>query len=231
VSLDPQLTVVENANARFTRYHKMRRAAQQIPEQITRTETDLARVAQLLTDLDLADNLTDLTHVRGEITAARLGMTGRVDARKPGNGAKARGNLKGKGPTKTRAGGEPLRFTSAEGFTIWVGKNSQQNEHVTFDIATGNDLWMHARGVPGAHVIVKCGGRPASPATLAAAASLAAWYSASRTAGSVPVDYTEQRYVRHMKDGGPGMVIYVREKTIPAIPRELPTTVTSLSKR
>ena len=58
------------------------------------------------------------------------------------------------------------------------------------------------------------------PTTLDFAAGLAAWFSQSRTAGSVPIDYTEQRYVRHIKDGGPGMVTYTKERTLPATPHE-----------
>lgn len=222
ITLDPRLTAVENANTRFNRYHKMRRAALQIPEQISRTEVDLARVAQLQTDLDLADTLAEIAHVRAEITEARFSRMDREEKPMKKKKTPGKGNPKGK-QAKARVGGEPLRFTSADGFTMWAGKNSQQNEHVTFDLATGNDLWFHARGVPGAHVIVKCGGRPVSPATIQEAADVAAWYSGSRTSGSVAVDYTEQKYVRHMKDGGPGMVIYVKEKTIPATPREVPS--------
>ena len=100
--------------------------------------------------------------------------------------------------------------------TMLVGKNSHQNEEVTFHQASANDTWLHARGVPGAHVIIRNGGRPVSEATLHEAAALAAYYSQSRAAASVPVDYTEQRYVRHIKGGGPGMVTYERERTLQA---------------
>lgn len=223
ITLDPHLTAVENANVRFARYQKMRRAAEKIPEQIARAETDLARVAQLQTDLDLAETATDIGHVRAEIAEARLARGDKDDTpprkvKKAPN--KGKYGVKGKAPAKTHQGGEPLRLTTPEGFTVYVGKNSHQNEYVTFDVATGGDVWLHARGVPGAHVIIKAGGRPVPPSILQAAASLAAWYSQSRSAGSVPVDYTEQRYVRHMKDGGPGMVIYSKERTLPATPRE-----------
>jgi predicted ribosome quality control (RQC) complex YloA/Tae2 family protein len=92
---------------------------------------------------------------------------------------------------------------------------------VTFRLASGGDLWLHARGIPGAHVIIKSGGRPVPESTLREAAALAAYYSQARGAGSVPVDYTEQRNVRHMKGGGPGMVIYERERTLRAAPAEM----------
>jgi predicted ribosome quality control (RQC) complex YloA/Tae2 family protein len=223
ITLDPHRTAIENANARFVRYHKLRRAAEKIPEQIARTELDLARVAQIQTDLDLAESLTDLSHVRAEIAEARLGQVDR-DAltAKPKKKTPTKGKYgaKGKVAAKPHQGGEPLRLTTPEGFTIYVGKNSYQNDHVTFDLGTSGDIWLHARGVPGAHVIIKAGGRPVPQSLLQRAAGLAAWYSQSRTAGSVPVDYTEQRYVHHLKDGGPGMVTYSKEKTLPATPHD-----------
>jgi len=99
-----------------------------------------------------------------------------------------------------------------------IGKNSRQNEEVTFHQASANDIWLHARGVPGAHVIIKAAGREVPRSTIEQAASLAAWYSQARGSTSVPVDYALQRHIRHMKGGGPGMVIYERERSIFAGP-------------
>jgi predicted ribosome quality control (RQC) complex YloA/Tae2 family protein len=221
ITLDPRLSVIENANARFTKYHKMHRAARIIPEQIARAETDLARVAQLLTDLDLAETPVDLTYVRQAVAAAHVGQAEAApESKKKNTAPKGKKPVKGKGGGKARAGGEPLRIVAPGDFTIYAGRNSLQNEYVTFDLAAGTDLWFHARGVPGAHVIIKAGGRPVPQATVHHAAEVAAWLSQSRTAAYVPVDYTEQRYVRHMKDGGPGMVTYSKEKTISAAPRD-----------
>lgn len=226
LSLDPQLSAVENANRRFTRYHKLRRAAAQIPPQIAANELELARLDQLLTDLALADTTPEIAQVRAEV--AEAGYLRRRAGAASARGTGAKGARAGKGkPVKSGNarnkpdGGAPLRRQSSAGFTLLVGKNSRQNEEVTFHQATGNDLWLHARGVPGAHVIVKSGGRPVPEATLREAAGLAAYYSQSREAGSVPVDYTEQRYVRHMKGGGPGMVIYERERTLHVPPAAL----------
>ncbi|HVB20786.1 MAG TPA: NFACT RNA binding domain-containing protein, partial [Ktedonobacteraceae bacterium] len=84
--------------------------------------------------------------------------------------------------------------------------------------ATANDIWLHARGFPGAHVIIKAAGREIPRGTIEQAASLAAYYSQARGSTSAPVDYTFQRHVRHMKGGGPGMVIYDHERTIYAVP-------------
>jgi len=106
-----------------------------------------------------------------------------------------------------------------EGTLIWVGRNARQNEDVTFTKGRPEDLWMHARGVPGAHVIVKSAGRAVKPADLQRAASLAAYYSASRSEGHVLVDVTERRHVHKIKGGKPGMVTYRGESPIDATPR------------
>lgn len=228
LTLDPQLSAVENANRRFARYHKLRRAAAAIPPQQEANALELARVEQLLTDLALADTTAEIAHVREEVAEAgylrRRG--GRTDGAHGARGGKAHAKgkpAKGKqsGGGRGPEGGAPLRRQSPDGFTLLAGKNSRQNEEVTFRQATGSDIWLHARGVPGAHVIVKSGGRPVPEATLREAAGLAAYYSQAREAGSVPVDYTEQRYVRHMKGGGPGMVIYERERTLHVAPADM----------
>ena len=235
LDLDPRLSAIENANRRYERYHKMQRAASQIPAQIEANRVELARLEQLLTDLALAESLPEIAHVRDEVAEAgylrggnltpgragklKLPKTGRGG--KPGKGAKGGKSSKGAQPGRREVeGGAPLRVQSADGMTLLVGKNSRQNEAVTFREASANDVWLHARGVPGAHVIVKSGGRPVPDSTLQQAAALAAYYSQSREAGTVPVDYTSQRYVRHMKGGGPGMVVYEGERTLYVAPRD-----------
>ncbi|HEY7124831.1 MAG TPA: NFACT RNA binding domain-containing protein [Ktedonobacterales bacterium] len=219
IALDPHLTVVENANRRFARYHKLRRAGAQIPEQIERNRAELAHLEQLLTDLQLAETPAEVVLVRAEVVEAGYLRTNKQDRQHKGSKGKA--GKQGKTQQQKRVdAGAPLRQQSSEGFLILVGKNSRQNEEVTFREAGSNDLWLHARGVPGAHVIIKSGGRQVPHRTLEEAARLAAYYSQSRGNSSVPVDYTQQRYVRHMKSGGPGMVIYERERTLSVAPEE-----------
>ena len=117
---------------------------------------------------------------------------------------------------------QPLAVNSQDGLLILVGKNSRQNEEVTFRRAAPNDLWLHARGVPGAHVIVKTEGREVPEATLRQAAQLAAYYSQARGSTHVDVAYTERRYVRPIKGAGPGLVTCAQEKTIRVAPRKSP---------
>ncbi len=230
IALDPRLTAVENANVRYNRYHKLQRAAGLIPPQIEANKLELARIEQLQTDLALAETPAEIAAVREVIAEAGYlrgaGRPATADRRgggavKQAKGAKAKGKpgAKGGGTQKrSTPGGQPLRQVSSDDIPLLIGKNSRQNEEVTFSLAGANDIWLHARGVPGAHVIVKSGGRPVPERTLREAAALAAYYSQARHAGSVPVDYTEQRYVRHIKGGGPGMVTYEREHTLHVAP-------------
>jgi predicted ribosome quality control (RQC) complex YloA/Tae2 family protein len=220
LELDPRYGVVENANRRYARYHKLHRAASQIPVQIAANNLELARIEQLQADLTLAETPQEIALVREEIVEAGY-LRAKPDprARKQPKGGKGKqGKQGGQQGKRMTQGGTPLRRESSDGFALLVGKNSRQNEEVTFHQAGANDLWLHARGVPGAHVIVKSGGRPVPETTLREAAALAAYYSQARENGRVEVDYTEQRYVRHMKGGGPGMVVYERERTLRVTP-------------
>jgi len=224
IPLDPRLDAVGNANRLFHKYHKLRRALALVPDQIEKNTTEQATVEQLLADLMLADTPAEVALVKAEVQSAgyiRGAKTSRSAITGPRKQSyKTKGGKQQKTKPVPPGGGVPLHIQSRDGFTILIGKNSRQNEEVTFHQASANDIWLHARGVPGAHVIVKAGGRDIPRSTLEQAASLAAYYSQARGSTSVPVDYTLQRYVRHMKGGGPGMVIYEREKTLYAEPED-----------
>ena len=224
IPLDPRFDAVGNANRLFHKYHKLRRALALVPDQIEKNTTEQATVEQLLADLMLADTPAEVALVKAEVQSAGY-IRGAKTSRSAITGPRKQSyKTKGGKQQKTKPvppdGGVPLHIQSRDGFTILIGKNSRQNEEVTFHQASANDIWLHARGVPGAHVIVKAGGRDIPRSTLEQAASLAAYYSQARGSTSVPVDYTLQRYVRHMKGGGPGMVIYEREKTLYAEPED-----------
>jgi len=224
ILLDPRYDAVGNANRLFHKYHKLRRALALVPDQIEKNATEQATVEQLLADLMLADTPAEVVLVKAEVQSAGY-LRGAKDSRSviPGQrkqSHKSKGGKQQNAKPVPPGGGVPLHVQSRDGFTILIGKNSRQNEEVTFHQASAHDTWLHARGVPGAHVIIKAGGREIPQSTVEQAASLAAYYSQARASTHVPVDYTLQRYVRHMKGGGPGMVIYEREKTLHAEPED-----------
>jgi predicted ribosome quality control (RQC) complex YloA/Tae2 family protein len=223
IPLDPRFDAVGNANRLFNKYHKLRRGLALVPGQIEQNNTEMATIEQLLADLMLAETPAEVALVRAEVQAAGYirGAKARGTSSTSSRGkqsTKGKSGKQAKGKPVPPGGGVPLHVQSRDGFTILIGKNSRQNEEVTFHQASPNDIWLHARGVPGAHVIIKAAGREVPRSTIEQAASLAAWYCQARGSTSVPIDYTLQRHVRHMKGGGPGMVIYERERTVNVIP-------------
>ena len=106
-------------------------------------------------------------------------------------------------------------YTSADGISILVGKTSKDNDHLTFKVGKPNDLWLHARGTPGSHVIVRLGKGQAVPhETLKDAATLTLWFSDLRKSGKGDVIYTLQKFVRKTKGQKPGTVTVTRDKSM-----------------
>ncbi len=108
------------------------------------------------------------------------------------------------------------RYTLADGYEVWVGKNAKQNDELTLKVARKYDLWLHARGVAGSHTVLRVKGRTDTPPRkiLEQAAAIAAWHSKARTSGLAPVIVTERKYVRKPRKSLPGTVIVEREKAI-----------------
>ncbi|HEY4433088.1 MAG TPA: NFACT RNA binding domain-containing protein, partial [Candidatus Cybelea sp.] len=117
-----------------------------------------------------------------------------------------------------------LELRTATGSRIAIGRSPSENAELTFRVARPNDLWFHAKGVPGAHVILSRDDRTSVPEQdLETAASLAAFYSKAKEANAAPVDYTLRKHVRKQRAAPPGLVWYTNAKTIVAHPNSLET--------
>ena len=114
-----------------------------------------------------------------------------------------------------------MRVVSADGFVIWVGRNSRQNEEVTFKRGSAEDLWLHVRGVPGSHVVVKFDGRTIPEAVIVQAAAYAAYYSKLKHEASALVDVTQCKHVKKIKGAAVGMVTYRNETTRSVTPQSV----------
>jgi predicted ribosome quality control (RQC) complex YloA/Tae2 family protein len=207
IKLNPELSPLENAQAYFSRYNKAKRALDDVPALIRETENALNYLTNLDTDLDLASNWPEIDEVQAALIAA--------------------GHWRGAATRRLGGGGAsgPLRLVTKDGIVIWVGRNSRQNELVTFNKASSEDLWLHARGVPGAHVVVKMEGRAIPEQVIETAARIAAHYSALRGEVKAPIDVTRVKYVRKIKGAAQGMVTYRNETTMsvpPADEKSLP---------
>jgi predicted ribosome quality control (RQC) complex YloA/Tae2 family protein len=193
IPLDPTLKPVENAQAYFRRYRKAARAAEEVSSRVAALAPDLAYLSQLVADLALAESRPEIDAVHGALVEAGW-------APKP------------RQSTRRQVGG-PHRLELDE-FTVHVGRNARQNEEVTFKRAAPDDLWLHVRGQPGAHVIIKTGGRTVPEDVIRRAAALAARHSPARGEARVSVDVVERRFVRRLRGGRPGLVTYRNERTI-----------------
>jgi len=106
-----------------------------------------------------------------------------------------------------------LRCKSPGGFEVWVGRNSKENDLLT-RMAHSEDLWFHAQGLPGSHVILRTQGQATSLSDLLFAAQLAAYYSKARGEKNVAVDYTAKKHVWRPRKAAPGQVLYTQGKTL-----------------
>jgi predicted ribosome quality control (RQC) complex YloA/Tae2 family protein len=107
-------------------------------------------------------------------------------------------------------------YRTAGGLEVRVGRNSRDNDRLTFGNSSPNDVWLHARSVAGSHVILRWSDPEGSPPArdLEEAATLAALFSKARTSALVPVDWTRRKHVRKPRGAPAGAVIPQRVKTL-----------------
>jgi predicted ribosome quality control (RQC) complex YloA/Tae2 family protein len=198
IQLDPDLSPSDNAQAYFERYRKAQSAAAHLPELEAESQAERAYLDQLMTLIAQAPGFAELEALAAEWAA-------HATPHEP--------NAR---PKRTSASRRPRALVDAEGNSVYVGRSGPQNDLVTFDIAGPDDTWLHARGVGGSHVVIRwrVPDAPEREETIAAAAALAAWYSAARESGGVEVDVAQRRHVRKIKGARPGMVTYRNERTI-----------------
>ena len=195
IALDVALTPAQNAQKYFKRYRKARVAQDLAKEQKEKTLKEIELLEQAMFDLEESETEQDMADVRktleeGGIVKPAAGKGGKKKPRQPESA--------------------PMRFLAPDGTEIIVGKNSAQNDRVT-GAAKGTDTWLHAKDMPGSHVIVKA--EHPSPDTLAMALRLAAWFSRGKGV-SVPVDYTLRKHVKKPGGSPAGFVIYTNQKTV-----------------
>lgn len=143
-------------------------------------------------------------------------ITAQLETTLAANDSKAlRGLEKEKTPTAESTKNTLFKEFEKSGYTIWVGKNSENNDVLTLKNAAKADIWLHARGMAGSHVVIKTKpGKPLPYDVLEYAASLAAYFSKGRNDSLCPVIYTEKKYVRKQKGAHAGQVVVEKENTI-----------------
>ncbi|MDR1330333.1 MAG: NFACT family protein [Oscillospiraceae bacterium] len=201
IKLDPRRAPQANAAKYYKDYAKLKTAEKILSERIELGERETEYLESVLSELDLASGERELEEIRRE-----LAQTGYVKPEK----------AKSKQKQKPYA---PRRYTAPSGREILIGRSNTQNDELTFRAAFKTDVWLHVKARHGSHVILRTGGAPPEDADVAAAASLAAYFSEARGEGRAAVDWCLARYVKKTPGAKPGMVIYTDYKTVAAAPK------------
>jgi predicted ribosome quality control (RQC) complex YloA/Tae2 family protein len=190
IELDPKLSAMDNAKRLYDEARKQARALKRLPSLVAETQRQQDRLKSLLERAR-----------RGELSAIDLQEIGDKPAIKP----------------QTPGTRLPYRrYRTSNGLEVRVGRNAKSNDELTLHHSSPRDIWMHARHVGGAHVVLRWQDAETNPPArdIAEAAALAAIHSAARTSRMVPVDYTRRKHVRKPRRSPPGTVMVERAKTV-----------------
>lgn len=201
IPLDPSLSPSQNAQGYFKKYRKAAVKQQKATEYIRRFQEELLYLDSVNLAIETAQGPEDLEEIEEELL----------------HGGYIRQE---KGKTLKSKPQEHLVFEASHGFKILVGKNNRQNDILTLKIAKDEDIWLHTKDIPGAHVIIKAEGKAVPEEIILEAAMLAAYFSKGRQSGKVPVDFTLRKHVRKPRGAKPGLVIYDHQSTVYVTPDE-----------
>ena len=202
IPLDPQLTARENAQKHFDKYNKLKRTYEALSQLTMETKAEVDHLESVSSALDIALEENDLVQIKEELMEFGYVKKRRANEKRP------------------KITSKPFHYISSDGYDIFVGKNNYQNEELTFKVASGNDWWFHAKGIPGSHAIVKSNGQADLPdRVFEEAGALAAYYSKGRENDKVEIDYIQKKNIKKVAGAAPGFVIYHTNYSLVASPR------------
>ena len=199
IALDKALTPNQNAQRYFKRYQKLKEAVKHLTSLIEETRATILYLESVETALAQA-SLTEISEIREELI-----QTGFIRRRQR---------------EKIQKRQKPEKYLATDGQTIiLVGRNNLQNDELTFKIAKKDELWFHAKDIPGSHVVITGNLQP-SDEVKTDAAELAAYFSKARLSNLVQVDMIEAKKLNKPTGGKPGFVTYTGQKTLRVTPDE-----------
>jgi len=197
ITLDKALTPNQNAQRYFKRYQKLKEAVKHLTSLIEETRTTILYLESVETALAQA-SLTEIAEIREELI-----QTGFIRRRQR---------------EKIHKRQKPEKYLATDGQTIiLVGRNNLQNDELTFKMAKKDELWFHAKDIPGSHVVITGNLQP-SDEVKTDAAELAAYFSKARLSNLVQVDMIEIKKLNKPTGGKPGFVTYTGQKTLRVTP-------------
>ncbi|MGL4662601.1 MAG: Rqc2 family fibronectin-binding protein [Culicoidibacterales bacterium] len=195
IPLDTRLSLIDNANRYYKKHQKLRKAKIHLLEQIEYTEVEIDYFSQLLFQLENVSSILDAEEIKAELITKNI----------------IRDTNNRKVSSKKKKSIENFHTIQLDDATIFIGKTNIQNAHITFQVASSQDLWFHVRNVPGSHVILK---GEHSDTNIELAALFAAHFSKLSGSAKIPIDYTSRKYVKKITGGPAGFVHYDNFKTI-----------------
>ena len=197
IALDKALTPSQNAQRYFKRYQKLKEAVKYLTDLIEETKATILYLESVETVLNQA-GLEEIAEIREELI-----QTGFIRRRQR---------------EKIQKRKKPEQYLASDGKTIiYVGRNNLQNEELTFKMARKEELWFHAKDIPGSHVVIS-GNLTPSDEVKTDAAELAAYFSKGRLSNLVQVDMIEVKKLNKPTGGKPGFVTYTGQKTLRVTP-------------
>lgn len=207
IALDKALTPNQNAQRYFKRYQKLKEAVKYLTDLIEETKATILYLESVETVLNQA-GLEEIAEIREELI-----QTGFIRRRQR---------------EKIQKRKKPEQYLASDGKTIiYVGRNNLQNEELTFKMARKEELWFHAKDIPGSHVVIS-GNLDPSDEVKTDAAELAAYFSQGRLSNLVQVDMIEVKKLNKPTGGKPGFVTYTGQKTLRVTPD--PEKISSMKK-
>ena len=207
IALDKALTPSQNAQRYFKRYQKLKEAVKYLTDLIEETKATILYLESVETVLNQA-GLEEIAEIREELI-----QTGFIRRRQR---------------EKIQKRKKPEQYLASDGKTIiYVGRNNLQNEELTFKMARKEELWFHAKDIPGSHVVIS-GNLTPSDEVKTDAAELAAYFSKGRLSNLVQVDMIEVKKLNKPTGGKPGFVTYTGQKTLRVTPD--PEKIASMKK-
>lgn len=207
IELDPALLPNENADKYYKMAQKGKRAVDVISGFINKSQEEIEFLEKLQKDTEAILNIPDKIN-EPEIIDALL-KTEEQLIEKRYLPKKTEKNEKKEPDKKFR------KIVFEDKWSVYIGKNASDNDELTLHFAKPDDLWFHAYGSPGSHVVLRRNRDEVIPKhIIEKTASLAAWFSQQKHSTKVPVNYTEKRYVRKPRKSPAGLVVIEREKTI-----------------
>lgn len=202
INLNTTISITENLNNYYKKYNKCKRAEKFNIERKQFLLNELLYLESILSFIENAENIDSLKLIEDELVENKY----------------IKASIRRK---KNKNSNSLQQFISVDGYEVTIGRNNKENDFITFKYADKNDIWFHAKDIPGSHVIIKTNSKPddVPQSSIIQAAQVAAFFSKGKNDTKSEIDYTLVKYVKKPNGSKPGFVIYTNQSSINVEPK------------